>query len=83
VKSGHLPTKGRSENPHKYKQETKEKQGLLLYSVRERREQIYANDSEKKTVHSIKRQARGGAREGGLCTGGLLYRQPSHGQYIN
>jgi hypothetical protein len=61
----------------------KEKQGLPVYSVRERREQKYANNSEKRTVHSIKRQARGGVREGGLCTGGLVYLQPSHGQYIN
>jgi hypothetical protein len=61
----------------------KEYHGLLVYSVREKREQMYANNSEKRTVHSIKRQARGGVREGGLCTGGLLYRQPSHGQYIN
>jgi hypothetical protein len=52
---------------------------LPVYSVRERREQRYANNSEKRTIHSIKRQARGGVREGGLFTGGLLYYQPSHG----
>jgi hypothetical protein len=46
----------------------KEKHVLQVYSVRERREQKYANDSEKRTVHSIKRQARGGVREGSLCT---------------
>jgi hypothetical protein len=61
----------------------KENHGLIVYSVRERREQRYTNNSEKRTVNSIKRQARGGVRGGGLYTRGLLYRQPSHGQYIN
>jgi hypothetical protein len=61
----------------------KESPELLVYSVKEKREQKYGNNSEKRMVHSIKRQARGGVREGGLCTGGLLYRQPSHGQNIN
>jgi hypothetical protein len=38
----------------------KEKHGLLVHSVSERREQRYAKTSEKRTVHSIKRQAREG-----------------------
>jgi hypothetical protein len=59
-----------------------EKKGLLVYSVRDRREKKYAN-SEKRAVHSTKLQARGGLREGGLCKGGLVYHQPSHGKYIN
>jgi hypothetical protein len=61
----------------------KKEQGLLVYSVRERGEKRYANNIEKSTVRSVKRQGRGGIREDGLCTGGLQYRQPSDGQYIS
>jgi hypothetical protein len=59
VKSGHLPTKGRSENhTHTQAGNKKEKQGLLVYSVREMGEQRYANNSEKRTEFSIKSRER-------------------------
>jgi hypothetical protein len=47
----------------------KESPELLIYSVREKREQKYGSKSEKRMVHSMKRQGRGGVRRRPLHRG--------------